>query len=446
MKKVILVGSNHAGTAFANTLLSYPNVDLTIYDKNTNISFLGCGMALWIGKQIQTGDGLFYQTPENLVKNGAKLHMESEVIDVDYAKKEVTVRLADGSIVKDNYDKLVFATGSKPNRPNLPGIDLKNIQMVKLYQNAADVIEKLEKDEFKKIVVLGGGYIGIELAEAFERLNKDVTLIDMSTTILSGYFDEEFSDDMKKIMEEHNIKFALGEKVEAFLGDDKVTAVKTDKNTYEADMVICAVGFSPNSALGKDHLAKFKNGAYLVNLKQETSDPDVYAIGDCATVRDNAKGETSYIALATNAVRSGLVAAHNIGGTSIESVGVQGSSALMIYDYKLVCTGLSVSSALKAGIDVDYQDFEDYQKPEFMEVENPKVKIRIVYRKSDKVIVGCQLASTYDMSALINTFSLAIQKQVTIGELALCDIFFMPHFNKPYNYVTMCAYSALLKG
>lgn len=446
MTKIILVGANHAGTACANTILNYPNNELTIYDKNSNISFLGCGMALWIGNQINKGDGLFYQKPEDFEKKGAKVNLESEVIDVDYDNKKVKVRLKDGNVIEDGYDKLVLATGSLPNKPRIKGMDLENVQMVKLYQNAKEVIDKLESKEYKRVIVLGGGYIGVELAEAFERLNKDVTLIDMEKHILNVYFDTEFSDGMLKVMKEHNIKFVLGETVEEILGDSKVTGVKTNNGIYEADMVICAIGFHPNSTLGKDHLAKYGNGAYLVNKKQQTSDKDVYAIGDCATVYDNARDRVNYIALATNAVRSGLIAGHNVCNTEIETEGVQGSSALMIYDYKLVCTGLSVSAALKEGIDVDYVDFEDTVKPGFMEVENPTVKIRIVYRKSDKVIVGCQLASTYDVSGVIHLFSLAIQKKVTVKELALCDLFFMPHFNQPYNFITMAAYTALLKG
>lgn len=446
MSKIILIGANHAGTACANTILSYPGNELTIYDQNSNISFLGCGMALWIGKQIKNGDGLFYQKPEDFKAKGAKVNLESKILYIDYNNKSVTAQLKDGTIVHDPYDKLVLATGSLPNVPPIKGMDLENVQMVKLYQNAQEVIHKLQVHNFQKIVVLGGGYIGIELAEAFQRLHKDVTLIDMEKHILNGYFDPEFSNDLLDIMKSKGIRFVLGEKVEEIVGDQKVKAIRTNKGTYDADMVICAIGFHPNNELGKDHLEQYRNGAYLVNKHQLTSDPSVYAIGDCATIYDNARQRVNYIALATNAVRSGLIAGHNVCGTNIETEGVQGSSGLMIYNYKLVCTGMSVTAAKKEGLDVDCVDFEDYQKPAFMEVENPKVKIRIVYRKDNKVIVGCQLTSNYDMSAAIHLFSLAIQKRVTIKELALCDIFFMPHFNQPYNYITMAAYKALLKG
>lgn len=437
MAKTILIGANHAGTACANTILSYPNQELTIYDRNSNISFLGCGMALWIGEQIHSGDGLFYAKPENFLAKGAKVHMESEVLSVDYEKKTVKVKLKGGEIIEDHYDKLVLATGSLPNKLPVKGFDLENVQMVKLYQNALEVIEKVkDKAAFRNVCVLGGGYIGVELAEAFRRLGLSVTLVDMVDHILAGYFDTPFSDEIKNRLEEHGIRLALGEKVEEFLGEGKVSAVKTDKGEYPADMVICAVGFKPNAGLGENHLKLYKNGAYLVNRKQETSDPSVYAIGDCATLYDNARGRENYIALATNAVRSGIVAGHNICGTAVESLGVQGSSALGIYGYKLACTGLSLTAAEREGMAVSYEDYEDTQLPAFMEVENPKVKIRIVYKKEDKKIVGAQIGSSYDATAMIHFFSLAIQKGLTMAELPLVDLFFMPHFNQPYNYVT----------
>ena len=186
----------------------------------------------------------------------------------------------------------------------------------------------------------------------------------------------------------------------------------------------------------------FKNGALLVDRTQQTTAKDVYAIGDCATVYDNATGERQYIALATNAVRSGVVAAHNLCGTKLETIGVQGSNGISIYELKMVSTGLSETRAKAIGMNVKATNFEDLQKPEFMECENKKVKIKIVYDASSRVIVGAQIASEHDISMAIHLFSLAIQEKVTIDRLALTDIFFLPHFNKPYNYITMAALTA----
>jgi NADPH-dependent 2,4-dienoyl-CoA reductase/sulfur reductase-like enzyme len=212
----------------------------------------------------------------------------------------------------------------------------------------------------------------------------------------------------------------------------------SDSLFYAAIMYI---GFKPNTALGRDKLEVFTNGAYKVDLTQKTSNPDVYAIGDCATILSNAVEDTAYIALATNAVRSGIVAGHNVGGTKLESIGVQGSNGISIYGYNMVSTGLSVKAAKKAGYDVLYTDYEDLQKPGFMK-DNEKVKIRIVYDSKTRRLLGAQLASRADISMGIHLFSLAIEEKVTIDRLKLLDIFFLPHFNQPYNYITMAALSA----
>ncbi len=445
MSKIVVVGANHAGTAAVKTLLgNYADKhEVVAYDRNNNISFLGCGMALWIGNQISKPDGLFYADKASLEAMGAKVTMEAEVYKVDYDQKKVFVKLNDGTEVEESYDKLILATGSLPIIPNIPGKDLENVQQVKLYQNAAEVIEKIKNPEIKNITVVGAGYIGVELAEAFERHGKNVTMIDIADTCLPAYYDEPFTSMMKENLAKHNINLEFGQMVKELKGKDgKVCTVVTDKKEIPAEMVILSIGFRPNNALGKESLELFRNGSYLVNKKQETSMKDVYAIGDCATVYDNAIDNTNYIALATNAVRSGIVAAHNAAGTEIESIGVQGSNGICIYDLKMVSTGITVGKAEKLGIEVEYTDFEDTQKPGFIETTNPDVKLRIVYDKKTRVVLGAQMASEYDMSMGIHMFSLAIQEKVTIDRIALLDIFFLPHFNQPYNYITMAALGA----
>ena len=443
MGKIVVVGANHAGTAAIKTILAnYGDQGVVVFDSNSNISFLGCGMALWIGDQIKGPEGLFYADKKSLEDMGAVIHMETPVEAIDFEAKQVHARRKDGSAVAEDYDKLILATGSWPIIPEIPGIDLQNVQLVKLYQHAADVIGKLESDDIQNITVVGAGYIGVELAEAFERHGKNVTMIDVAPTCLATYYDDEFTALMEQNLRDHNIRLLFGEKVTAILGDGKVEKVVTDKGEYESDMVVLCIGFLPNTALGAGKLETFRNGAYLVNKRQQTSLLDVYAIGDCATVHDNAIDDVNYIALATNAVRSGIVAAHNACGTALESAGVQGSNGICIYDFKMVSTGLSMNKCKRLGIDAKATDFEDLQKPEFVETENPKVKLRIVYDAKSRVILGAQMASLYDMSMGIHLFSLAIQEKLTIDKLALTDIFFLPHFNKPYNYITMAALNA----
>lgn len=443
MSKIVVVGANHAGTSAVNTILSnYPDNEVVVFDGNSNISFLGCGMALWIGKQIDSAEGLFYSDKAQLEAKGAKVYMQSPVEKIDFDEKKIYAKAFDGKVIEESYDKLILATGSVPIVPDIKGKDLENVQLVKLYQHAEEVIEKLKDPNIKDIAVVGAGYIGVELAESFQRHGKNVTLIDISPTCLGAYYDDEFTDMMRDNLSSHGIKLAFGETVKEITGDTKAEAVATDKNTYKADMVILSIGFRPNTSLGSDKLELFKNKAYLVDKKQQTSIKDVYAIGDCATVYDNSIDDVNYIALATNSVRSAIVAAHNAAGTELDSAGVQGSNGICIYDLKMVSTGITMNKAKMLGIDAMSTEYTDLQKPEFIKENNPEVKLKIVYDKKTRVILGAQMASTYDISMGIHMFSLAIQEKVTIDKLALTDIFFLPHFNKPYNYITMAALSA----
>ncbi len=440
MSKIVVVGANHAGTCCVNTILdNYKGNEVTVFDSNSNISFLGCGMALWIGKQIDGPDGLFYSSKEKLQEKGAKIYMETRVDSIDFEKKIVYATGKNGEKHEETYDKLVLATGSWPIEPNIPGADLENVQYVKLYQHAEEVIKKLDSDDsIKNVTVVGAGYIGVELAEAFQRWGKNTTLIDIADCCLSTYYDDVFTTKMSDVLKKNGVNLEYAQRVVKIEGTNHVEKVITDKKEIDADMVVLAVGFNPNSSLGKQNLELFKNGAYKVDLTQMTSMPDVYAIGDCATVYDNSIKDTSYIALATNAVRSGIVAAHNVCGTKLESIGVQGSNGISIYGYNMVSTGLTLKQALNNGYDADCTDFTDNQKPEFIR-ENQEVSIRIVYDKKTRRVLGAQIASYYDVSMGIHMFSLAVQEGVTIDKLKLLDIFFLPHFNKPYNYITMAA-------
>ena len=440
---IVVIGANHAGIASINTILQqYPNETVHVFDRDHHISFLGCGMALWIGHQINKPDGLFYSSVQQLEQNGAKVHVDSVVESVDYANKLVHALDKNGNPITQRYDKLILATGSEPIRPAIPGMDLENVQYVKQFQDAQAVIDKLQDESIRQVTVVGAGYIGVELAEAFVRNGRKTRLVDCAETCLSSYYDPDFCKTMEQHMEKNGVEMCLGRMVEALEGENgRVRRVVTNNGTFETDMVIFAIGFRPNTALGKDHLELLR-GAYLVNRCQQTSDPDVYAVGDCATVFNNALQKPDYIALATNAVRSGILAAHNACGTHMESPGVQGSNGISIWGLNLFSTGLTETRAEKEGLQVLTTEYTDWQKAAFLEEGNTKTTVRIVYDKESRAILGAQLMSDYDVSMGLHVFSLAIQQRMTIDQLKLLDLFFLPHFNQPYNYITMAALNA----
>jgi NADPH-dependent 2,4-dienoyl-CoA reductase/sulfur reductase-like enzyme len=442
MPKTVIIGANHGGIAAANTLISnYPDQEVVMIDRNTNLSYLGCGTALWIGRQIDSFENLFYTSAAAFEEKGAKVYMSTSVTKIDFKNKTVYCEKTDGQTFTESYDKLILATGSLPISPDIKGKNLKNVEFLKLFQDGQTVDAEMSRENVKNVAVIGAGYIGVEIAEAAKRRGKNVRLFDAAATSLSNYYDEWFTKDMDKILQDHDIELHYNEKAVEYRGTDTIETLVTDKGEYPVDLVLNAIGFKPNTELGKNDIKLFKNGAYLVNAHQQTSNPDVYAIGDCATIYSNALQATTYIALATNAVRSGIIAGHNIGGTPIEAVGVQGSNGISIFGYNMVSTGLTMKEAEKNGIKASYTQFEDYQRPGFMK-KNQKVKLRIVYEEQTRRIIGAQMASFEDVSMGIHLFSLAIQEKLTIDKFKLLDIFFLPHFNQPYNYITMAALGA----
>lgn len=469
-EKVVLVGINHAGTTAVKALIrNYPNAEVVCYDRNDNISFLGCGIALWVGQEFNDARGLFYASAEQLSKMGAKVNMAHEMTKLNTSEKTLTVKnLKTGQTFTETYDKLILAIGSwpilNPGGKEIPGLlALKNgaaqddflngykltegIYLSKLYQHAQTLITELNKSSVKNVVVIGAGYIGIELVEAFTKINKNVTLIDFENRIMPRYYDPEFTNDLEADMKKAGVKLQLGETLTKFnLKDNHVSEVVTNRGTYQADLVIMAVGFLPNTKAlknndGSSELELDARGAIIVNKYFQTSNSDIYAVGDCIAIHSNAWGQDVNIALATNAVRSGLVAGLNVAtNNKVPFPGVQGTNAISVFGWKFAATGLSELSAkaIFGQDNIEAQYYQDTMYPPFMK-NNHQVKIKIVWDKTSRRILGAEVASKYDHTEVIYMFSLAIMKNVTIDELPLVDMYFLPHFNKPYNYVTAAA-------
>lgn len=438
--KVIVVGCTHAGTsAVVNLKVLHPDAEVVIYENNDNISFLSCGIALSVGEIVKEPEKLFYNSPENLEKSGIKTRMKHDVLGIDFENKKVKVKNLDtNEEFEDSYDKLILTLGSWPIIPKLEGIDLENILLCKNYDHAKIIDEK--KDSATNVVIIGAGYIGVELAEAFERLNKKVTLIDAENRIMSKYLDKEFSDIAEKEFTDRGIKLVLGEKVVKFNGNNgKVEKVITDKGEYEGDLVILCIGFRPNTKLIEGKLDTLKNGAIIIDDYMRTSREDVYAAGDCCMVRYNPAKDNRYIPLATNAIRMGMLIARNIEKPSLKYMGTQGTSGIKIYDVCIASTGLTEASVkATTNLEVDSVTIHENNRPEFMPTFHD-VMVKLVFEKESKRIVGGQIASKVDMTEHMNTLSVVIQNNMTIDELAMTDFFFQPHFNKPWGILNSVA-------
>lgn len=442
--KVIVVGCTHAGTAAViNIKEEYPESEIVVYEKNDNISFLSCGIALSISKVVTEPEKLFYNSPKGLEDLGIKTNMKHEVLDIDLINKKVKVKnLIDNEILEDTYDKLILTLGSWPIVPKFEGGELENIVLCKNYDHAKTIINK-SKDS-KNVVVIGAGYIGVELAEAFKIQGKNTILIDAEDRIMSKYLDPEFTDIAEQIFTEKGVRLELGQKVEKFEGKDgKVSKVLTDKNEFEADLVVLCIGFKPNTQLLKDKIDMLPNGAIMIDEYMRTSAKDVLAAGDCCVVKYNPAKDTRYIPLATNAVRMGTLIAKNLIEPKLKYLGTQGTSGIKIYDLSIASTGLTEEMAnTTTKFNVGSVIVKDNYRPEFMPTFE-EVILKLVFDKDNHKILGGQIISKIDLTQFMNTLSVVIQNEMTLEELAVTDFFFQPHFNKPWSLLNIAALEAI---
>lgn len=442
--KVVVIGCTHSGTAAVKNIVAlYPEAQVSVYEKNDNISFLSCGIALYVSGVAKDVNGLFYSSPEELKKLGVNTRLLHEVTNVDFENKLVSVtNLITKESFVDTYDKLIISTGSWPIVPKIEGIEASNILLSKNFEHSTKIIEMTK--HVNNITVVGAGYIGVELAEAFEVQGKKVVLIDAEDRIMPKYLDQEFTDIAETAFKDHFVTLALGEMVQKFIQDDsgKVIKVQTNKNTYDTEMVILCIGFRPNTLLFKHGVRTTPFGAIIVDEYMRTSREDVFACGDSATVYYNPTKENRYIPLATNAVRMGTLVARNLIKPTIKSIGTQGTSGIKIYDWNISSTGLTELVSKERNINYGTVTVKDNNRPEFMP-EFEEVTLKIIFDKDSRILLGGQIISKIDVTQIMNTLSVCIQKEMTVEELAFVDFFFQPHFNKPWNLLNLAGLKAL---
>jgi NADPH-dependent 2,4-dienoyl-CoA reductase/sulfur reductase-like enzyme len=266
----------------------------------------------------------------------------------------------------------------------------------------------------------------------------------MENRVVPRYFDKEFTDPIQKRMEKVGINMKFQEIVKSFEGKNgKVTHVITNKNKYKADMVIMSIGFKPQTKILKNKVKMLPNGAIIVDEQMKTSNNDIYAIGDSVALKHNVL-DIAHVALATNAVKTGLVAAMSISNQKIKFPGIQGTNGIDVFGCHYASTGISEETAKRLKINVKTEFLIDKDRPEFMH-NAEDVQIKIIYDPKTLKLLGAQIGSfgNHVHAEAIFVLSLAIQKKMTLKEIALIDVYFLPHYNKPFNYILQVILNAL---
>lgn len=395
---------------------------------------------------VKDVNSIRYMTAEEMEKRGVRVFTNTEITKVMPDQHEVEVLdHVSGQTRKESYDKLILSPGANPFILPVPGHELKNIETMRGRQDTIDLKLHSVDPDIQNVVVVGGGYIGIEAAEAFAMAGKNVTVVDIITRPLGVYLDQDFTDILEKEMTENGMHLAMEEKVVEFIGDaGKVTKVVTDKGEYPAELVVMSAGVRPNTAWLKDAVEMHPNGMIKTDEYMRTSAEDVFAVGDATLIKYNPGNTDVNIALATNARRQGRYAAKNLVEANNPFPGVQGSSALRVFDYKFASTGLNDQMADRLNIETKSVLLDQDTLMDFIPADRKeRMLFKLVYDPATHEILGGQIMSKEDLTANINAISIAIQTKFTIEQLAYADFFFQPEFDTPWNLLNMAGLKAL---
>lgn len=448
--KVIIVGASHGGHQSILELLSRygEDVDITLFEAGDYVSFMSCGMELYLEDQVTDVNDVRNFRPENFPQSNVHILNNHQVTAINADKKTVSVvRSLDDQTKDYAYDKLILSSGVTPNSLPVPGTDLENVYLMRGYDWATKIKAKLTDPNVKKVAVIGAGYIGIEAAEAFCKAGKEVTLLDVIDRPLGTYLDKEMTDILEDHLKEKGINVVTGAKINAFTGEGQVAAIQTEQAEIATDLVIQAAGVKANTEWLKGVVDLDERGWIITDEYLQTNLSDVYAVGD-ATLAYSVPARTKMpIALATVARREARYVVQHL----FEKVpnkpfgGVVGSSALSVFDYHFAASGLNSFTASKAGVAIRSSYYEDTLRPKYVPEKfgNPKVSVQLFFDPMTHQILGGAVLSTYDITAQGNVLALAIQQKLTIEDLAEADFFFQPGFDRQWSVLNLAAQQAL---
>lgn len=430
--KIVIIGGVAAGAkAAAKSRRLLPDSQIDIYTQDTHVSYSACGLPYYIQGNFEDWKKLLIRSVEEFEKSNIHIHLQNRVIKILPNDKKILVKNLNTNEIKNvDYDKLVIATGSMPRMSDFPSANLKNIFTLRTLEDGIAIRDTMRK--VNNITLIGGGYISIELLEAFVKNEKKVTLIERNPFILS-VFDEDISSLIQNyIMENCNglVKIINDDVVSEFVGEKEVKGILTVKGQgFDTEMVVISAGVRPVVDIAQEAgIALGITGAIKVNSRMETSISDIYACGDCVEKINMITNTPVWIPLGSTANKEGRVAAVNLCGGSEDFEGVLGSAVTRYLDLNISMSGLSEKNAQKLGYDTVSVIVTKKDKAGYMpEVENITLKL-IADRRSHRVL-GAQAIGCGDADKKVNTISVGLARRLTVEDLLDVDLTYAPPFS-----------------
>lgn len=442
MKVVIIGGVAGGATAAARIRRLDENAEIIVFEKSGYVSYANCGLPYYIGDVITEPEALTLQTPESFWgRFRVDMRVKHEVLKIYPERKSVEVRnLNTNEVFEESYDKLLISTGAKPTQPRLPGIGLDKLFTLRTVEDTFRIKEFINENKPKSAVLAGGGFIGLELAENLRELGMDVTIVQRPKQLMNP-FDSEMAAFIHGEMRKHGVKLALGYTVEGFEEKNNgIDVLLQDEKPLHADMVILAIGVTPDSSLAREAgLELGMKGSIAVNDRMETSVPDIYAVGDAVQVKHFVTGEDALIALAGPANKQGRIAADNICGGDSKYQGSQGSSVIKIFDMTAAATGINETSAKKSGLDVDKVILSPMSHAGYYP-GGKMMTMKVLFEKNTYKLLGAQIVGYEGVDKRIDVLATAIRAGMKATELKDLDLAYAPPFSSAKDPVNMAGF------
>lgn len=444
--KTIIIGGVAAGMSAASKLkrLLKDQVEIVVYEKGGEVSYGACGIPFYISDHIKQGKELIARTAEEFAQSGIPVKTYHEVVKVDPEAKSVTVKnLHTGEVFTDTYDKLVIGSGAAVR--HFPPFDqsYENLYEIRDVADGTRVKEALFDENRRHVVIVGAGFIGLEVSEACRHYGKDVTIVELADRILPS-FDPEVSAALEAELGKNGVTVRTGTAVTELVAEDgriRAVVVKHGGETEEipADMVINSAGIAPATGF-IDGVEKARNGAICVNERMETSLPDIYAAGDCSIMRSAITGEYAYAPLGTNANKQGRIIGDILGGAEPKPFKLIGSSALRLFGMDAAKVGLSEQEAKAHGMDYKAHTITGNSYASYYGTE--KLNIKLIYDARTRVVLGAETWGQGIVVPRANYYAIAIYAGLTVDEMGFMDLCYSPPFSGVWDAALIASNTA----
>jgi len=444
-KRILIVGGVAGGASAAARLRRLDETaEIIMFERGDYISFANCGLPYYIGGAIKNRDDLLLQTPESFKKRfNIEVRIRNEVTAIDSGKKQINAKnLNSGETYTESYDKLILSPGAEPLKPPIPGIDSDRIFTLRNVPDTDLINDFIDKHKPKRAVIVGAGYIGLEMAENLRQRDMLVAIVEMVDQVLP-VMDKEMAGFIQPELQKHNVALWLNDAVANFRPSNSRLMVGLKSGMeLSCDIVILAIGVKPEVKLARQAKLEIgKTGGIQVNKKLQTSDPDIYAIGDAIEVWDFALNNPTLIPLAGPANKQGRMVADNICGRNRRYNGTQGTSILKVFDLTVAMTGASEKALAKTNI--KYEKL--YIHPANHVGYYPGAKqmyIKLLFTKPKGKILGAQIVGSKGVDRRIDIFAVTIRAGLTVFDLQELELAYAPPYGSGKDAVNMAGFAA----